>query len=64
MKCANSNGYSVIRILQIDIYYNKYDWVKKIIDTIELIKKDDKVQNLYLSKSNEYDVYKNLMIKN
>ena len=38
-----------------------YNWVKKIIDTIELIKKENKVQNIYLSKSNEYDVYKKLM---
>lgn len=64
MKCANSNGFSVIRILQMDIYYEKYDWIKEIIDTIELIKKENKVQNIYLSKSNEYDIYKKLMIEN
>ncbi len=64
MKCANLNGYSVIRILQLDVYYNKYDWIKEIINTIELIKIQNKVQNIYLSKSNEYDTHKKLMIEN
>lgn len=50
MKCANSNGFSVIRILQMDIYYEKYDWIKEIIDTIELIKKENKVQNMIFIK--------------
>lgn len=64
MKCANSNGYSVIKILQTDVYHNKYNWTKEIIKTIELIKIKKKVQNLYLSKSNEYDTHKKLMIEN
>jgi len=64
MNCANSNGYSIIRILQMDIYYERYDWLSKIIETVELIKKENKVQNIYLSKSNEYDIYKKLMNEN
>ena len=37
-KCANENGYSTIRILQEDVYTDKYDWKKVLCDTIEQIK--------------------------
>jgi len=41
MKCANENGYSVIRILQKDIWHDKYDWLKnyvKILRKLQLKK--------------------------
>lgn len=58
MKKANENGYSVIRILQIDVYRDKYDWCKEIIENIEKIVAENKVQNIFMCKKNEYDCYK------
>ena len=56
MKCANDNGFSVIRILQKDVYYNKYDWLYELMKNIEMIK-DATVINIYMSKGNEYDCF-------
>ena len=58
MKCANENGYSIIRILQYDILKDKYDWLAELIQHIEIISIDE-VQNLYMCKNNEY---KNFML--
>jgi hypothetical protein len=65
MEKANTNGYSVIRILQDDVYYNKYDWKKYLIETIDKFKtnidnNEIKVENIYLCKKNEYKIYENL----
>jgi very-short-patch-repair endonuclease len=30
MKCANENGYSVIRLLQTDVFYDTYDWLNEL----------------------------------
>ena len=38
MKCANDNGYSVIRLLQEDVFYDTYDWLEELRDNIEKIK--------------------------
>jgi very-short-patch-repair endonuclease len=54
MKCANENGFSIIRILQKDVYYNKYDWLNEIIYNIEKITNENRVQNIYMCKNNEY----------
>lgn len=54
MKCANENEFSVIRIVQEDIYKNKYDWLTELCDNIEKIKTGNKVQNIYMCKNNEY----------
>ena len=32
MKCANENGYSMIRIVQEDVFKDRYDWLKDICD--------------------------------
>lgn len=57
MKCANENGYSVIRILQEDVFYDKYNWFDELNQSIQKIIKDGIVQNIYLCKNNEYSVY-------
>jgi very-short-patch-repair endonuclease len=57
MKCANENGFSVIRILQEDVFKNKYDWLNELISNIEKITNDNKVQNIYMCKNNEYKLY-------
>jgi very-short-patch-repair endonuclease len=55
MKCANENGYSIIRILQKDVYHNKYDWLSELINNVEKITNEEMiVQNIYMCKNNEY----------
>lgn len=55
MQCANENGYSIIRLLQKDIWHDKYDWLQELCSNIEKIINDNKVQNIYMCKNNEYD---------
>jgi very-short-patch-repair endonuclease len=55
MKYANENGYSIIRILQVDVLFNKYNWLEEIKVNIDyLIEKKD-VENIFMCKNNEYD---------
>jgi very-short-patch-repair endonuclease len=54
MKCANDNGFSIIRILQKDVYKNKYDWLNELILIIEKLTTENIVQNIYMCKNNEY----------
>ena len=54
MKCANDNGFSVIRILQKDVYKNKYDWLSELNKNIEKVTSENRVQNIYICKNNEY----------
>jgi very-short-patch-repair endonuclease len=54
---ANENNYSIIRILQEDVYYDTYDWCKELCDTIEEIKNGDEIVNYYLCKNDEYKDY-------
>ena len=56
-KCANDNGYSVIRLLQENVFYDTYDWVKYLCEAIEEIKNGDEIVNIYLCKNGEYDRY-------
>lgn len=58
IKCANDNGFSVIRILQEDVYYDRYDWLSELVTTINKIIQNNIVQNIYLCKNNEYDHFK------
>jgi len=57
MKKANENNYSVIRILQDDVYNDKYNWLEELKNTIEKIKAGSNIVNLYLCKNNEYNCY-------
>lgn len=60
MKCANENSYSVIRLLQYDVWNDKYDWLDEIIKNINLIVNEKKIQNIMMCKNKEYDVYGDL----
>jgi very-short-patch-repair endonuclease len=51
---ANNNGYSVIRILQPDVYYDRYDWMTELKEIIERIRNSDTVENFYMCKNGEY----------
>lgn len=57
MQKANENGYSVIRILQTDVLYNKYNWLDEINANIDKILQYGVIQNIYMCKNNEYNVY-------
>ena len=57
MKCANENGFCVIRIIQTDVLREKYNWKEELVNNIEKIKKDNIIQNLYMCKNNEYISY-------
>jgi len=57
MKCANENGYSIIRIVQEDVYYNRYDWQTELNNAIMKIILENRVQNIYLCKNDEYRSY-------
>jgi len=57
MKCANDNNYSVIRILQEDVFYDSYDWLSELNDNIKNIIKNKKVQNIFMCKDNEYYIF-------
>jgi very-short-patch-repair endonuclease len=56
--CANENGYSIIRLLQEDVFYDKYDWLFELKQNIEKIKTDGIIQNIYMCKNNEYINFK------
>lgn len=57
IKCANENKYSVIRLLQEDVYYDRNDWLTNIMNAIELIIKEKKIQNIFICSNNEYNDY-------
>ena len=44
----------MIRILQNDVYYNKYDWLIELIANVEKIYDEKAVQNIYMCKKDEY----------
>ena len=57
-KCANDNGYSVIRILQEDVFGDKYDWLRKLQTEIENIIMDNTIiHNIYMCNNGEYDIF-------
>lgn len=58
MKCANENKYSIIRILQEDVLYDKYNWLGELNSNIQKITNENKIQNIFMCKNNEYDIYK------
>lgn len=55
MKCANNNGFSVIRIIQENVFHDKYDWQKELLENINKIKEGGIVQNIYMCKNDEYN---------
>jgi len=51
------NGFSVIRILQEDVFKNKYDWLQELTNNIEIITNEYRVQNVFMCKNDEYKDY-------
>ena len=62
MICANDNNFSIIRILQEDVFYDTFDWVDEIKQSIQKIIDDKIIQNIFICKNNEYDIFNNLII--
>ena len=60
MKCANNNSFSVIRLLQSDVFYDTYNWLEELKTNIEKLKNENIVQNIYMCKDNEYEIFQNL----
>jgi len=52
MKCANENGYSVVRILQEDVLNEKYDWKSELANVIH---EYSNPTNVFLCKNDEYN---------
>ena len=50
---ANENGFRVIRLLQEDVWSDKYDWLTELLKNIE----DDTKQNVFMCKNGEYDFF-------
>jgi very-short-patch-repair endonuclease len=56
-KCANENGYSIVRLLQEDVLYDKYDWITELNENINKIMSEAPVKNIYMCKNNEYNTF-------
>jgi very-short-patch-repair endonuclease len=52
--CANKNNYSVIRLLQEDVWDDKYNWSRELHNAIKKIRASTTVMNIYLCKNDEY----------
>ena len=57
MKCANDNKFSVIRLLQTDVFYDTYNWLEELKTNIEKIKQEKQIQIIYMCKNNEYEIF-------
>jgi very-short-patch-repair endonuclease len=60
MKCAINNEYSVIRLLQEDVHYDRNYWFEKLKP---LIKKYTNATIVYIGSENQYIQYKEKMTK-
>jgi very-short-patch-repair endonuclease len=55
---ANDAGYSVIRILQTDVFGDTYDWLNELQTEIEnIINNNPVIRNIYMCKNAEYDIF-------
>lgn len=54
MNLALENGYSIIRILQVDVWEDKNDWKNKLIEAITRVYKKPKIVYLYEGKEKEF----------
>jgi len=54
--CANQNKFSVIRLLQDDVSKDKFDWFNEIQLSVSKIINEQKIQNVYICKNNEYEL--------
>lgn len=58
MKCANDNGYSIIRISQNDVFNDRIEWLDIIKESIQEIVQRKEVHNYFISyNEDKYDNY-------
>jgi len=57
IQCANNNGFSVIRLLQTDVLKDKFNWLLEINNAITKINNEKKIQNIFICKNNEYNLF-------
>jgi len=57
MKKANTNGYSIIRLLQCDVYNNTINWVENIMSLIHELENCEGSENRYLCSGDNYLPY-------
>ena len=48
IKCANENHYSVIRIIQNDVFYDRNNWLSKLLESINMIINHDAILNIFI----------------
>jgi very-short-patch-repair endonuclease len=63
IECANKNGFSVIRLIQDNVLKDNFDWMYEIQISISKIINEDRVQNIFICKNNEYNLLGNYFIK-
>jgi very-short-patch-repair endonuclease len=54
---AIEHNHTVIRLLQDDVFNDKFDWLVELCDAIEEIKANPDITHIYICKNNEYDCY-------
>lgn len=59
MKCANKHGYSIIRLLQINVWQDKNDWEKKLKKHIKI--HDEPTNIFFNNKKNIYGKHMELI---
>lgn len=57
MAKANENGFSVIRITQQYLTIKNSDWFEELKRNIDKVISDGKIQNVYICKNNEYEIF-------
>jgi very-short-patch-repair endonuclease len=55
--CANEHGFSVIRLLQEDVFYDRYDWLQELVNTVHVVMSSDTIENVYLCQNQEYSKF-------
>ena len=53
-KCARENEYSMIRIIQEDVWKDKFNWLEELVTAIEKVVNEKITQVVYICKNNEY----------
>ena len=59
MECANKNNFSIIRLLQEDVFYDTYNWLNELDANIKKVIVDKRIQNIFMSKNSDYDIFTN-----
>lgn len=60
MQCATTNGFSIIRLLQTDVFDDTYDWLTVLISNIERLRTEQRVQNVFMCLNDEYAIFSSL----